>query len=115
MEANYKETNSISASLKSYPMNGGEGPYSYANNSSFYQGLVEEAKVDSFNLPFYFATKQEMELLIQRNGCFKIERMEQMDRPMRDISRPTVEKFASLMRAGFEGIVKQHFGSDELI
>ncbi|XP_031263706.1 loganic acid O-methyltransferase-like isoform X1 [Pistacia vera] len=79
------------------------------------RGLVEEAKVDSFNLPLYFATKQEIELLIQRNGCFKIKRMEQMERLMGDITRPTVEKFALLMRAGFEGIIKQHFGSHEFI
>ncbi|XP_031285284.1 loganic acid O-methyltransferase-like isoform X2 [Pistacia vera] len=56
-----------------------------------------------------------MDLAKRRNGCFKIERMEQMERPMGDITRPTVEKFALLMRAGFEGIIKQHFGSHEFI
>ncbi|KAK9223125.1 hypothetical protein WN944_011567 [Citrus x changshan-huyou] len=40
------------------------------------RGLVDEAKEESFNLPFFFAYPAQVESLMQRNGCFKLERME---------------------------------------
>ncbi|CAN6675383.1 unnamed protein product [Malus baccata var. baccata] len=40
------------------------------------EGIIEESKVDSFNLPYYAASVEEMEEIVEKNGCFRIERME---------------------------------------
>ncbi|KAF3437764.1 hypothetical protein FNV43_RR20520 [Rhamnella rubrinervis] len=50
------------------------------------KGRISEEKVDSFNLPLYFMTPQEMEAAVERNG--------------------------SCLRAGMEDIIPQHFGED---
>lgn len=75
------------------------------------KGLVDEAKVDSFNLPLYHATPQEWEAIIVRNGCFSTVRSEQLARQM-PVTRSDIEKFAVGIRAGLEGQIRQHFGSD---
>ncbi|GLT31305.1 hypothetical protein SLA2020_060490 [Shorea laevis] len=70
-------------------------------------GLVDEAKVDSFNLPAYIASQAEVETMVERNGCFKIEKMRQLAR-----SIPDVEKFALNCRAVFGVFVRDHFGGE---
>ncbi|KAF8398923.1 hypothetical protein HHK36_014788 [Tetracentron sinense] len=47
------------------------------------RGLVNEAKVDSFNLPTYFASPQELEGLVERNGCFSIKKIYLADPSMK--------------------------------
>lgn len=44
------------------------------------KGLVSEDKVDSFNFPKYGPTPQELKDLIEKNGCFSIEKMERLVR-----------------------------------
>ncbi|GAV83421.1 Methyltransf_7 domain-containing protein [Cephalotus follicularis] len=75
-------------------------------------GLVDEAEVDSFNLPQYFASPAELEAVIERNGRFKVERIEQWVQPIPQASKSFVEQFASCMRSGNEGITGGHFGSE---
>ncbi|PRQ15950.1 putative SAM dependent carboxyl methyltransferase [Rosa chinensis] len=36
-------------------------------------GIIAEDKVDSFNLPIYNASFQEVEAIVKDNGCFTIE------------------------------------------
>ncbi|KAG6707094.1 hypothetical protein I3842_06G014400 [Carya illinoinensis] len=43
------------------------------------EGLVSEAKVDSFNLPLYYTSHKELKELIGRNEHFTIERMENLN------------------------------------
>ncbi|KAG5554133.1 hypothetical protein RHGRI_011866 [Rhododendron griersonianum] len=80
-------------------------------------GSVSEAEVDSFNLPIYAATPKEMTRLVERNGCFKIERLELTD-PMAKFDGPMdITGMIMHLRAVFEGILTKHFGSkiiDEL-
>lgn len=40
------------------------------------QGLIDEEKVDSFNIPAYCTRPQELEAIIQKNECFTIESIE---------------------------------------
>ncbi|GMP59398.1 hypothetical protein CsSME_00022687 [Camellia sinensis var. sinensis] len=55
-------------------------PFFYAFNQSLLDmvklGMINEDEVDSFNLPLYTTSPKEMTNLVERNGCFSIERME---------------------------------------
>lgn len=82
------------------------------------KGRVSEEKVDMFNLPLYFISVQELEAIIERNGCFSIEKME--------ILHPTItaqslistphkgQAISSHIRAATEGLIKAHFGEEIL-
>lgn len=70
------------------------------------EGVLSEAKVNSFNFPIYSASPVELETLVQRNGCFSIERM----KPMDYISKKVLT--AEEVRAGSEGLISKHFGSE---
>ncbi|GAB4827561.1 hypothetical protein Ancab_034443 [Ancistrocladus abbreviatus] len=37
------------------------------------QGTVERGKAESFNIPFYFPAKEEVEAILQEEGSFSIE------------------------------------------
>ncbi|KAG6625358.1 loganic acid O-methyltransferase-like [Carya illinoinensis] len=71
---------------------------------------VSEEKVDSFNIPTYWMSPQELEAAVHRNGEFRIERMEKLPGVInfRDLSKSQV--IASNLRAVLEGLIKAHFG-----
>lgn len=79
------------------------------------QGVVDEEKVDSFNIPNYLMSSKELENAVERNGCFSIERRENLDN---FLAHETVYKspqlLASQIRASLEGLFKQQFG-DEIL
>ncbi|KAK6931575.1 SAM dependent carboxyl methyltransferase [Dillenia turbinata] len=75
------------------------------------EGLLEEDKVDDFNLPVYSPSEDEFKAIIERNGHFTIERTEKTYREViPDASKPSVKRFADQTRSGFEGLLKEHFG-----
>ncbi|XP_050258148.1 loganic acid O-methyltransferase-like [Quercus robur] len=76
------------------------------------KGTISEEKVDTFNLPTYFASPQEVEAIVERNGCFRLERMEILPQaiPSGNFSRGKVT--SSQIRAGMEGMFKEHFGEE---
>ena len=41
-----------------------------------FQGLIEEKKLDTFNLPFYAATLEEFKGLIEAEGSFELKKIE---------------------------------------
>ncbi|XP_042490299.1 S-adenosyl-L-methionine:benzoic acid/salicylic acid carboxyl methyltransferase 1-like [Macadamia integrifolia] len=43
------------------------------------KGLIEEAKVDSFNLPLYAPRLEELRTIIERDGLFDLEKLEIFD------------------------------------
>ncbi|ERN06681.1 hypothetical protein AMTR_s00058p00202720 [Amborella trichopoda] len=74
------------------------------------QGLVEEEKLDSFDLPIYTPIKEEVEEVVTREASFTIERFE-------ELSVPTPTKISGKdkalgIRAVFEPITKHHFGEE---
>ncbi|KAF8398922.1 hypothetical protein HHK36_014787 [Tetracentron sinense] len=71
-------------------------------------GLVSEAKVDSFNLPTYLTSPQELEGLVERNGCFSIMKLCLVDSSMKH----NAQSLTMHVRAGVEGMVGEHFGTE---
>jgi hypothetical protein len=78
----------------------------------FLQGVISEAQVDSFNLPVYAASVKEITELVERNGCFSIERME-ITTPASSIDGQASRQACTMhLRAGMEGIITKHFGAE---
>ncbi|CAL9031661.1 unnamed protein product [Prunus brigantina] len=78
------------------------------------KGIVSEETVDSFNVPMYCMSPQEVEAALERNGCFSIESIESLPavKPPDNVSM--TQLFASHMRAAGEGLIKHHFGEEIL-
>ncbi|CAI9763567.1 unnamed protein product [Fraxinus pennsylvanica] len=74
------------------------------------EGLFDMAKVDSFNLPTYFPSPNELKALIERNQDFSIERMEILNHPPKRFTTPDSKSFALFIRAFIEGLLQIHFG-----
>ncbi|KAA8521653.1 hypothetical protein F0562_012357 [Nyssa sinensis] len=75
-------------------------------------GLVNEAQVDSFNLPVYAASPKEMTELVEKNGNFSIEIMQPTD-PLLRIDDPIDMQMCTMhIRAAVEEIIRKHFGSE---
>ncbi|KAF3437223.1 hypothetical protein FNV43_RR19976 [Rhamnella rubrinervis] len=71
------------------------------------KGIISEEKVDSFNIPIFFPSMQQLEAVVKRNGCFSIEMMDTIPQPK---LKPKV--FSSTLRSGVEGMTKKHFGDE---
>jgi indole-3-acetate O-methyltransferase len=85
-------------------------------NGRYLQGIISEAKVDSFNLPMYSATLEEMKELIQRNGSFNVEKME-LTMANGESNHQSYSSYSGRilqmhLRAGIEEIISQHFGTE---
>ena len=77
------------------------------------QGLVSEEKVNSFNLPLYFPSSKELKAIIERNGQFGIESSDEIIEKVKHVhALPTAQIYVSQIRAGMEGLIKDHFGKD---
>ncbi|KAM1238716.1 hypothetical protein TB2_039376 [Malus domestica] len=70
------------------------------------EGLISEDKFESFNLPIYCPSMEELRTLIEENGCFDILKLE-LQPPM-SISLPSVQE----CRAGMETLLQKHFGDE---
>ncbi|KAI3467021.1 hypothetical protein Pfo_023684 [Paulownia fortunei] len=75
------------------------------------KGRFSEAKVDSFNLPFYFTTPQQLKVILERSHSFSIERMEILNNPGKH-TLPSVNARATFFRAVHERLLTDHFGSE---
>ncbi|KAE8679749.1 putative S-adenosyl-L-methionine-dependent methyltransferases superfamily protein [Hibiscus syriacus] len=77
------------------------------------KGLIDEEKVKSFNLPLHFPTAKELKALIERNGRLCIESIDEMTGQVKRVpALPSTENYISLVRAGFEVLIKKHFGNE---
>ncbi|KAL3825446.1 hypothetical protein ACJIZ3_021475 [Penstemon smallii] len=75
------------------------------------KGMIDEEKVDTFNLPIYNKSPQELEATMKYNGCFRIEKIECLPK----ITTQDVPHVVSLgTRAITEGLIKEHFGEEIL-
>ncbi|CAL5400060.1 unnamed protein product [Camellia sinensis] len=74
-------------------------------------GSISEDELDSFNLPLYSPSPDEMNQLVEKNGCFSIERME-LTNPAAKTDGASINIPALIMhlRAGFEAVFTKHFG-----
>nr|ABR17222.1 unknown [Picea sitchensis] len=89
------------------------------------QGLIEEEKVDSFNIPMYCPCPGEVSNEIAREGSFEIQRLELLRRsenfPREEMEAITGsasakdaygQKLAKQLRAVMESLMKHHFGEE---
>ncbi|CAN7053500.1 hypothetical protein IGI04_028401 [Brassica rapa subsp. trilocularis] len=77
------------------------------------QGLISEEQVDSFNIPIYSASPEEVAALVEKNGCFSVESMELMD-PTTWLKRPMdvedVRQWMVCIKATMGSLFINHFG-----
>ncbi|PON82299.1 SAM dependent carboxyl methyltransferase [Trema orientale] len=73
------------------------------------KGRISYEKLDSFNIPIYYASLQEVESVVKRNGSFSLEIMENLPH-----EKPQPKVMSVTLRAGLEGTIKEHFG-DEIL
>ncbi|KAL5544929.1 hypothetical protein UlMin_008713 [Ulmus minor] len=73
------------------------------------KGIINEEKVDSFNMPVFIPSSHEVEAAVKRNGCFNIEIIENLPQ-----ERPSRKTLSTTMRAGLGGMIKEHFGGEIL-
>ncbi|KAI3990090.1 hypothetical protein MKX01_018751 [Papaver californicum] len=71
-------------------------------------GMVDDGKVDSFNLPVYHTSPEDLNELVEKNGYFNTERLKKMYPAGINIDR--IQIYSDHLRAGLEVIIKQHFG-----
>ncbi|OMO98983.1 SAM dependent carboxyl methyltransferase [Corchorus capsularis] len=100
-------------SSKPTPVIGGHGSNSYSNNSS-YQGTVNEAEIDAFNLPIYACPPGEFIKGVEENGFFNVEVIELMN-PAPWLKGPIdIPVFVKHVRAAMEGMFRSHFSSEAI-
>ncbi|KAK1439164.1 hypothetical protein QVD17_04979 [Tagetes erecta] len=102
-------------------------PFTMALQDMVYEGLVEEEKLDSFNLPQFTASPTEIMNLVKMEGSFAIDHLEIFDVNWDAWKRKKNEKLSQLkesteddggvghgvakaIRAGIESLVANHFG-----
>lgn len=70
--------------------------------------------MDSFNLPFYAASPDEMTEIVERNGFFNIERMELNDPAAWLKRRINIPEWVLHLRAAMEESFRKNFGGEVL-
>lgn len=68
--------------------------------------------MDGFNLPGYNTSPEKLKAAIDKNGCFAVELVEQLGRPMPPATRPSVQRFTSGIRAVIQGLLVESFGGE---
>ncbi|KAI9127502.1 hypothetical protein K1719_000495 [Acacia pycnantha] len=79
------------------------------------KGLISEELVDSFNVPIYMPSSEEVKELIEKNGNFKIERSESLFRLLNVVDQLDAHSGSMHFRAAFEGVFKKQFGQQEIV
>ncbi|KAK4410214.1 putative caffeine synthase 2 [Sesamum angolense] len=72
---------------------------------------LREETIDSFNFPLYYTFPEELKTVIERNGSYRIERMETLDNRGKH-TLTNAKARALFYRAGFEGLLINHFGCE---
>ncbi|OMP12349.1 SAM dependent carboxyl methyltransferase [Corchorus capsularis] len=77
-------------------------------------GLVKQEEVDSFNIPFYFPSPKEMVGIIERNGYFSVEKIQELSKASTKLvtSMDIQLRVTSHIRAIAESLIKEHFGHE---
>lgn len=85
------------------------------------EGLIEKEKLDSFNLPVYGPSVEEVQSIVEAEQSFEIENMKLLTgfplHPLLEVREGEEERFgrtvSNFYKAMFENIVGSHLGSDE--
>ncbi|CAO2828673.1 unnamed protein product [Amaranthus hypochondriacus] len=83
-----------------------------------HQGKIEEEKLDKYNVPYYTASIEEVERLIEKQGCFVINKVEtfKVDWDLKDTDmKMTVDETAKHVSSGYRAAtgpwLANHFGT----
>eukprot|EP01018_Ginkgo_biloba_P003397 Gb_02312 [translate_table: standard] len=87
------------------------------------EGLIEEEKKESFNIPFFGPNVEELKKIVEMENSFEIESIKLLRglplHPMREVREGEEEMFGRVVannyRALFESLVGAHLGSHDLI
>ncbi|KAJ4963049.1 hypothetical protein NE237_022988 [Protea cynaroides] len=74
------------------------------------EGLIEEAKMDSFNLPCYMPSYEEVEAIICGEGSFYLDGDDDDNKEFKFDRFISGQKVAKLIRAVLESLIAYHFG-----
>ncbi|XP_049415038.1 loganic acid O-methyltransferase-like [Solanum stenotomum] len=75
------------------------------------EGKLDESLVDSFNLPMYFPSLEDMTKVVEKNGCFSIEMMELRHTKSKILDEVDAKTLMITVRACLEGVLINYFGS----
>ncbi|TMW89098.1 hypothetical protein EJD97_017663 [Solanum chilense] len=75
------------------------------------EGKLDESLVDSFNLPLYYPSPQDMTKVVRKNGLFSIERMELINIKSNLVDEADAKTLMMSLRSSLEGVIINHFGS----
>ncbi|XP_051115922.1 loganic acid O-methyltransferase-like [Andrographis paniculata] len=75
------------------------------------EGTVEKGDVDAFNLALYAPSIEEMKEVIEKNGCFEVERIELTTNDF-EVEATNIAGLIINFRAALEGYFRGHFGSE---
>ncbi|KNA10299.1 hypothetical protein SOVF_145700 [Spinacia oleracea] len=79
------------------------------------QGLINESKLDAFDFPYYGASKDEIESIVQEEGSFKIENVNTTAQHVAHEMEDNVERakiISKFTRSFTESLISRHFGED---
>ncbi|KAM7471101.1 hypothetical protein LguiA_009284 [Lonicera macranthoides] len=86
------------------------GPFFYHLEASLVdmanEGLLSESKLDSFNLPMYSPSPEELHKIVTKHGCFSILKIKHSSQKSAKLF--TMEE----CRAGFEKVIETCFGCE---
>ncbi|XP_055815375.1 loganic acid O-methyltransferase-like [Solanum dulcamara] len=75
------------------------------------EGKLDESLLDSFNLPMYFPSPEDMTKVVEKNGCFSIEKLELIYTKSKLVDEADAKTIIINLRAALEGLFINHFGS----
>lgn len=77
----------------------------------YMKGEVEEEKVDSYDVHYYAASKEEIEEQVMKEGSFELERIEISEIETRQVGNATYGTvLAKAIRAIQQSMISSHFG-----
>lgn len=76
------------------------------------EGKLDESLFNSFNVPIYFPSPEDMTKVVEKNGCFSIERIELTYPKSKLVDEADAKTLMINLRAALEGLFTNHFGSD---
>ncbi|KAK4736353.1 hypothetical protein R3W88_000050 [Solanum pinnatisectum] len=75
------------------------------------EGKLDESLVNSFNVPVYFPSIEDMTRVVEKNDCFSIERIELTHPKSKIVDEADAKTLMINLRAVLEGLFINHFGS----
>ncbi|WMV06686.1 hypothetical protein MTR67_000071 [Solanum verrucosum] len=76
------------------------------------EGKLDESLVNSFNVPVYFPSIEDMTKVVEKNDCFSIERIELTHPTSKLVDEADAKTLMINLRAVLEGLFINHFGRE---